>query len=66
MLTPLLFEPIRLGRLEVPNRITMPPMHTNLGGMQDGVSPDGVDFYVARARGGFGLVGGDPQAGSPS
>ncbi len=56
MLTPLLFEPIRLGRLEVPNRITMPPMHTNLGGMADGVSPDGVDFYVARARGGFGLV----------
>ena len=57
MLTPLLFEPIRLGRLTVPNRITMPPMHTNLGGERDGVSPEGVDFYVARARGGFGLLG---------
>lgn len=57
MLTPLLFEPIRLGRLLVPNRITMPPMHTNLGGMADGVSPEGVDFYVARARGGYGLLG---------
>lgn len=57
MLTPLLFEPIRLGRLQVPNRITMPPMHTNLGGMESGIAPDGVDFYVARARGGFGLLG---------
>ncbi len=57
MLTPLLFEPIRLGRLLIPNRITMPPMHTNLGGMDDGISADGVDFYVARARGGFGLLG---------
>ena len=57
MLTPLLFEPIRLGRLHVPNRITMPPMHINLGGMAEGIAPAGVDFYVARARGGFGLLG---------
>lgn len=57
MLTPLLFEPIRLGGLHVPNRITMPPMHTNLGGAADGISPDGVDFYIARAKGGFGLLG---------
>lgn len=57
MLTPMLFEPIRIGRLSVPNRITMPPMHLNLGGMQDGIRPEGVDFYVARAEGGFGLLG---------
>lgn len=57
MLTPLLFEPIQLGRLRVPNRITMPPMHTNLGGMEAGIAPAGVDFYVARARGGYGLLG---------
>lgn len=57
MLTPLLFEPIQLGRLRVPNRITMPPMHTNLGGMKSGIAPEGVDFYLARARGGFGLLG---------
>jgi len=57
MLTPLLFEPIQLGRLRVPNRITMPPMHTNLGGMEAGIAPEGVDFYVARARGGYGLLG---------
>jgi 2,4-dienoyl-CoA reductase (NADPH2) len=57
MLTPLLFEPIRLGGLYVPNRITMPPMHTNLGGEADGIAPDGVDFYIARAKGGYGLLG---------
>ena len=57
MLTPLLFEPIRIGGLLVPNRITMPPMHINLGGVEEGISPDGVDFYVARAKGGFGLLG---------
>ena len=32
-------------------------MHTNLGGMEAGIGPEGVDFYVARARGGYGLLG---------
>ena len=41
MLTPLLFEPITLGGLRVPNRLTMPPMHANLGSMQEGVTDRG-------------------------
>ena len=57
MLTPLLFEPITIGGIRVPNRITMPPMHTNLGSMRDGITDQGIDFYVARAKGGFGLLG---------
>lgn len=57
MLTPLLFEPITLGGLRVPNRLTMPPMHANLGSMQEGITDRGIDFYVARAKGGFGLMG---------
>ncbi|MCZ2076255.1 MAG: FAD-dependent oxidoreductase [Bryobacterales bacterium] len=57
MLTPLLFEPITIGGLRVPNRLTMPPMHTNLGSMQEGIADEGIDFYVARAKGGFGLLG---------
>src|SRR6516165_1908484 len=57
MLTPNLFEPITVGGLRVRNRITMPPMHTNLGDPQDGISDSGIDFYVARAKGGFGLIG---------
>ena len=57
MLTPLLFEPITIGGLRVPNRLTMPPMHANLGSMQEGITDRGIDFYVARAKGGFGLMG---------
>jgi len=57
MLTPKLFEPITIGGLRVKNRINMPPMHTNLGNEEDGISNEGIDFYVARAKGGFGLIG---------
>ncbi|MCZ2098933.1 MAG: FAD-dependent oxidoreductase [Anaerolineae bacterium] len=57
MLTPLLFEPISIGGLHIPNRLTMPPMHSNLGSMQEGITDQGIDFYVARAKGGFGLLG---------
>lgn len=57
MLTPLLFEPITIGGLNIPNRITMPPMHSNLGSVQDGITDGGIDFYHARAKGGFGLIG---------
>lgn len=32
-------------------------MHTNLGNRIDGISEAGADFYVARAKGGFGLIG---------
>ncbi len=57
MLTPLLFEPITIGGLQIPNRITMPPMHANLGNKTDGITEAGHDFFIARAKGGFGLMG---------
>jgi 2,4-dienoyl-CoA reductase (NADPH2) len=57
MLTPMLFEPITIGGLRVKNRLNMPPMHTNLGNEEEGISDEGIDFYVARAKGGFGLIG---------
>lgn len=57
MLTPMLFEPITIGGLRVKNRLNMPPMHTNLGNDEEGISDSGIDFYVARAKGGFGLIG---------
>jgi len=57
MLYPHLFEPINIGGLDVKNRINMPPMHTNLGNRQDGITEEGCDFYLARARGGFGMMG---------
>lgn len=57
MLTPLLFEPITVGGIRVKNRLNMPPMHTNLGNEEDGITDSGIDFYVARAKGGYGLIG---------
>lgn len=52
-----LFEPIKIGKVEIKNRIAMAPM-ANLGL----VTPEGawtkraVDYYVERARGGTGLI----------
>ncbi len=57
MIFPRLFSPAEIGGIEVRNRLVMPAMHTNLGSPEDGISEDGIDFYVARARGGFGMVG---------
>lgn len=52
-----LFQPIAVGPLTARNRIIMPAMHTNLGSVEHGLTDAAIDFYVARARGGFGLVG---------
>ena len=51
-----LFEPIKLGSLELRNRIVMPPMCDNLGTPEGFVSQKTLDHYEARARGGAGLV----------
>jgi 2-enoate reductase len=52
-----LFEPGKIGRLSIKNRIVMAPM--GIGGLSE---PDGrlsqraIDYYVARAKGGTGLI----------
>jgi len=52
-----LFEPMRTGSVETPNRIAMAPM-----GIIGLVTEDGcyteraVEYYVERARGGTGLI----------
>lgn len=52
-----IFEPIKIGKVEIKNRIAMVPM-ANLGL----VTPEGswtkraVDYYVERAKGGTGLI----------
>ncbi len=51
----MLFTPIRVGRLELKNRMIMPPMIERLA--TAGVPNDAVkDFYAARARGGLALI----------
>jgi 2,4-dienoyl-CoA reductase (NADPH2) len=54
-LTRLLFDPVRIGPMTVPNRLVMPAMHLNFT-MDGAISERFVRFYRARAEGGVGLV----------
>ena len=51
----ILFDPIRIGQLEIKNRIDMPAMHMNMAGNYL-VTDALIDFYAERARGGAGLI----------
>ena len=53
---PTLFSPVRIGRLEIKNRVAMTAMGVNLAAAGGGVSDDIIAFYEARARGGIGLI----------
>jgi 2,4-dienoyl-CoA reductase-like NADH-dependent reductase (Old Yellow Enzyme family)/thioredoxin reductase len=51
-----LFSPIRIGRLEVKNRLVFAPMSCELANLDGSVSPEMLAYYEERARGGAGLV----------
>jgi len=51
-----LFEPFQLGKLEIRNRIVMPPMVTFLANESGAVTQRMIDYYTERARGGAGLI----------
>ena len=51
-----LFSPIKLGSLELTNRFVVPPMVTNLANEDGTVSQALIDYWVARAKGGWGLL----------
>ena len=51
-----LFEPARLGRLELSNRIVMPPIVDNLATPDGIVSQKQLDYFEARARGGVAMI----------
>jgi len=53
---PYLFSRINIGPVELPNRIAMAPMGTGLVDSDGRVSWPQIDYYVARARGGAGLI----------
>jgi len=53
---PNLFSPIKLGRMELNNRFVIPPMATNLANEDGTVSQGLTDYWVARAKGGWGLL----------
>lgn len=51
-----IFEPFKLGRMQLKNRIVLPPMGTGLGEPGGFVSQRTIDYYEARAQGGTGLI----------
>ena len=51
-----LFEPIRIGKIELKNRIVMPALNTKLGTEWGAMSDRMIDYYAERAKGGVGLI----------
>jgi len=51
-----LLTPARIGPVEIPNRIVMPPMTTRTADAEGFVTDDSVAYYMARVRGGTGLI----------
>lgn len=51
-----LFEPARLGTMELKNRLVMPPIATNYGSEEGFVTQRTIDYYQERAKGGVGLI----------
>jgi dimethylglycine catabolism A len=54
--TNILLMPGRIGTVDIRNRIIMSPMTTRLADENGFVTASAVDYYLARARGGAGLV----------
>ena len=53
---PNLLSPIKIGSLALNNRFVIPPMATNLANEDGTVSQKLIDYWVARAKGGWGLM----------
>jgi len=51
-----LFAPLRVGGMELRNRIVMLPMTTGYGEADETVGDRFIDFFAERARGGAGLI----------
>ncbi len=51
-----LWEPFRIGRMELKNRVVMPPMVTRYASDDGFVTERTKSYYEARARGGAGLI----------
>ncbi|MBQ0065954.1 MAG: FAD-dependent oxidoreductase [Firmicutes bacterium] len=51
-----LFTPCKIGNVEIKNRFVVPPMGTNYGTYDGMVTDQLIDYYVARAKGGYGLI----------
>jgi dimethylglycine catabolism A len=52
----ILLTPARIGPVDIKNRIVMPPMTTRTADAEGFVTDDSVAYYMARVRGGTGLI----------
>jgi len=53
---PHLFRPIKIKGVRFRNRIVMAPMNTNYAASEGDSSPQIIDYFVERAKGGAGLI----------
>lgn len=51
-----LFTPMKIGKMQLKNRIVMSPMTTRLGEAENRVSERMIDYYEARAKGGAAMI----------
>lgn len=51
-----LLQPGNIGNVTLQNRMIMPAMGSGHGGMDGSVTDDLIEYFAARAKGGFGLV----------
>lgn len=49
-------SPIKIGKLKLKNRFVVPAMGSHLGEADGQVSDRTIDYYVARAKGGYSLI----------
>lgn len=52
----MLFSPMKIGKLEIRNRIVMPPMHMGFANLDGTASEQLMDYYEERAKGGAGII----------
>jgi 2,4-dienoyl-CoA reductase-like NADH-dependent reductase (Old Yellow Enzyme family) len=52
----ILLSPARIGGVEIPNRIVLPPMTTRAADAEGFVTDDALAYYQARVAGGVGLI----------
>jgi 2,4-dienoyl-CoA reductase-like NADH-dependent reductase (Old Yellow Enzyme family)/thioredoxin reductase len=57
-----LAQPLRIGSVDIRNRIAFPGMITGFGSPEGHLTERGIDYYVERARGGAGLIIVEPAA----
>jgi len=51
-----LFQPVNVGKMELKNRLVVPPMGSGFSAPDGTVTDRLIEYHEARARGGFGLI----------